>query len=168
MLPFLILLLIIIPVFLANIKNQKLVNLICTIFICLNLVITLSQLNNNHGYFMPDGWSLRKIEQTSNIITRNSKSHPNFNVASLLDGDTRAYPIRYMLSLTNQPIQDYTSYPQNDYLYVVSKNDVNQITDIKVWEIDSLRPFKIVQKWDMEDKITLYLLERIKDSSLAH
>lgn len=161
LLPFLMLLLIIIPVFLTYIKPNRLMWIICSFFLGLNLIITFSGLNNNHGYFMPDGWSLKKIDQTAGIISESASSHPNFNVASLLDGDTRTYPLRYMLSLTNQPVQDFTSYPQNDYLYVVGK-DAKQITDSKVWEINSLRPFRIEKEWQVGDGVTLYLLSRIK------
>lgn len=160
LLPFLMLLLIIIPVFLSSVKSS-LINLICFLFLSLNLLITISQLNNNHGYFMPDGWSLNKIEQTADIIATSAKTHPNFNVASLLDGDTRTYPIRYMLSLTNEIPGDYTTYPQNNYLYVVARN-VSQIDNSTVWEIQSLRPFKIEEEWQMGDGIILYLLAKIK------
>lgn len=161
LLPFLSLLLILIPVYLANIKNQKLIKYVCLAFLGLNLIITVSQLNNNHGYFMPEGWSLKKIEQVSNIISESSSTHPNFNVASLLDGDTRTYPLRYMLSITNQPVQDFTSYPQNDYLYVAA-NSKEQVINSNVWEINSFKPYKIEQKWLMGDGITLYLLARNK------
>lgn len=165
LLPFLMTMLILIPVFLTYLKNVRFVNLVCFLFVGLNLIITLSQLNNNHGYFMPDGWSLKKIKEVSSIIAIDAASHPNFNVASLLDGDTRTYPVRYMLSLTNEPPQNYTAYPQNDYLYVLARS-ADQIVDSTVWEITALKPFTIETVWETGDNINLYLLARNKDITL--
>jgi 4-amino-4-deoxy-L-arabinose transferase-like glycosyltransferase len=160
-LPLLMLLLIIIPAVLSLIKSERFTNLICIFFLGANFVITIFQLNNNHGYFMPDGWSLNKIEQTSKIISVSVGSHPNFNVASLLDGDTRTYPVRYMLTVAGSPSEDFTTYPSNNYLYVTGR-DKKQIINSDVWEISSLRPFKVEQEWDMGDGIILFLLARIR------
>ncbi|MDD2822858.1 MAG: glycosyltransferase family 39 protein [Candidatus Daviesbacteria bacterium] len=163
LLPLLMLLLIIISVYLSSLRPSKFINITCFIFLGLNLLITLSQLNNNHGYFMPDGWSLKKIDQVSRIIIESASIHPNYNVASLLDGDTRTYPLRFVLSLKGNAPQDYTSYPQNDYLYVVDRDDINKVINSNVWEINSMKPFNIEQAWQMDDGISLYLLARVKN-----
>lgn len=163
-LPFWITLLVLLPIYFSNIKHQKLFLFLAGLLITINTFITFSQLNNNHGYFMPPGWSLKKIEQVANIIGLDTDKHQNFNVASLLDGDTRAYPLRFVLETQGKSPGAVTAYTANDYLYIVARNE-QEITGSTVWEINSFKPFQIGAKWEMEDNITLYRLDRKKNTA---
>jgi len=97
-LPFWIILIVLIPGYLSTVKTKSLTFLAITLII-LNFIVSLSMLGANHGYFMPEGWNLKKIKFAGEIIIKDSKDHSNFNVASLLDGDTRAYPLRYIVEV---------------------------------------------------------------------
>lgn len=148
-----------IPAYISYAKHQKILLISMLLLIITNTIITVSQLNDNHGYFMPAGWSLKKIEQVADIINLDAEKHQNFNVASLLDGDTRTYPLRYSIEIRNKfpgPVTDYSS---NDYLYVVARTQ-EEIIKSTVWEIYSTKPFQIKEKWKLQDGIVLYRLDR--------
>lgn len=158
-LPLFFALLLFIPAYLTYTKHQKMFFFLASLLIVINTIITFSQLNNNHGYFMPAGWSLKKIEQVGNIISLDTNKHANFNVASLLDGDTRSYPLRFVLERQGKFPGLVTAYNANNYLYVVARTE-EEIVKSTVWEINSLKPFCIGQKWQLEDNVVLFRLDR--------
>lgn len=162
LIPFWTLLLIIIPVIIESIFNTKIANIIVVILVASNLFFSLDKLNDNHGYSMPDGWSLKKIVYTSKIIAKDSPEHPNFNVAALLDPVSRAYPLRYATEVYGQKPEPVENYPSNNYLYVVSRYNRNKMSEITTWEVTSFYPFKIGETWDLKDGIYLYRLDRIR------
>ncbi|MBI2011807.1 glycosyltransferase family 39 protein [Candidatus Daviesbacteria bacterium] len=67
LLPLWIILIILIPTLLF-INFKRLGYFLISTLIAINLVSTLSNLNNNHGYDMPKGWSLQKIQSTAKLI----------------------------------------------------------------------------------------------------
>ena len=164
LLPFWILLPIIIPVAVENIFSKKVGTVIIALLIVVNLVFSIGRLNNNHGYSMPDGWTLKKIVYTSKIISQDSLNHPNFNVASLLDSVSRAYPLRYATEVSGLKPEPVENYPSNNYLYLVTRNNEEKIFKITTWEVTSFVPFKIGKTWDLGDGINLYRLDRILSS----
>lgn len=160
-LPLWVLLILIIPAFMQEFLPKKMSLAVFIILVGLNLTAALSQLNTNHGYFMPAGWSLKKIEKVGLIIAEDTQTHPNFNVASLLTGDTKAYPLRYVVEVAGMKPGAVEHYPQDNYLYVVARNDVKEVVNSHTWEIKSLSPFQIGASWNMNDNITLYRLDRV-------
>lgn len=160
-LPLWLLFILIIPAFLQEFLPKKMLLPAIIILVGLNLTATLSQLTTNHGYFMPSGWSLKKIEKVGQLIAEDAQTHPNFNVSSLLDGDTRAYPIRYVVEVAGIGPGAVEKYPQNNYLYVVARDNVKEVLDSQTWEIQSFSPFQIGASWDMDDNIRLYRLDRV-------
>ena len=130
------------------------------LLICVNLFTSISNSKIDHGYNMPAGWSLASIKKTSELIATDSKINPNFNVASLLDGDTRSYPIRYFLLILNQQPDSVANYPNNDHLYVVA-NSKEDIDNTKTWEVVSHKPFNFGGYWKINDNIQLYRLDKI-------
>lgn len=167
LLPLWVLLLLYIPVSLLFVykMKEKIVYLFFLLLTFINLIYIVPHLMSNHGYNMPNGWNLRKIEQTAEIITTDTLTHHNFNVASLVDGDTRAYPLRYSLTIRNIPPHDVTNYPSNDFLYVVTTTSRLLLGAGKIWEITSLEPYKVTQQWDLGENIILLRLDRQKTPS---
>ena len=162
LLPLWIMLLILLPVWILKIFPRKIGVILMVILIIFNFLTSAKELQNNHGYNMPNGWTLRKIKDIGKIIAKDSKTHPNFNVASLLDGNTRTYPVRYTTLLYGRQPESVESYPSNKFLYVVSRSDKNNLYTRDTWEIASLRPFKIGKQWNLKDEVFLYRLERVE------
>ncbi len=162
LLPIWITLLILIPAAIENIFNKKIGSLLIFVLILFNLAFSVGRFNNNHGYSMPDGWNLKKIDIAGKIISKDSLNHPNFNVASLLDSVMRAFPIRYVVEVNGSMPESVESYPSNNYLYVVSRYNHNDMFEVTTWEVTSFYPFEIGKTWDLNDGIYLYRLDRIR------
>jgi hypothetical protein len=161
-LPFWVMSLLLLPIMLEKLVTKKIGIIIMTFVISVNLINTLSQLNNNHGYTMPDGLTMKKITNAGKIISEDAKTHPNFNVASLLDGNTRNYPLRYTVLVNHAVPADVDQYPSNNFLYITARANQNDLVHSKTWEITSFYPFNIGKKWNLGDDIYLYRLDRNK------
>jgi hypothetical protein len=105
---------------------------------------------------MPDGVTLGKIEMIGTVIERDSKNHPNFNIAETLDGGTRAYQYRYSVLVKGGTPESVTNYPNNNFLYLVSREKF----DTKTWEVSSMKPFVVGEKWNFGDGVYLYRLDK--------
>lgn len=117
-------------------------------------------LGDKYPVGMPKGTNLGTIKNISSVIANDSPSQ--YEVASIVDGETRAENIRYLLQYVNQkPPLGYDQYPNTGTLYVVSYINQDPLTK-SVWEIDSLKPAKIVNTWQINDLIKLTKIERIK------
>ena len=106
-------------------------------------------INTNSPFARLFSWSLNQNEitlsDTKNIATIIAKDNPpeKFNTAVLLDFDTRAHPLRYILTyqhnLKPQPVENYTNI---DALYVLSPKDYD-MNSPQVWELQTFMPYKI-------------------------
>lgn len=144
-----------------NSKNYFLKALI--VFLTLQIFLTnIFNLNltRNNGYTMPEGWNQIGIKTASNMIAADVDSQKKFNVASTLDGDTRARPYRYLLEIRGKIPQDVEAYPSSDVLYLISRDEEQKIKSYTVWEIASFAPFNITKKWPIQNGIWLYRLEK--------
>jgi 4-amino-4-deoxy-L-arabinose transferase-like glycosyltransferase len=163
-LPFWVILLIIIPVAIDNVFNKRIGNIIISVLVITNLIFSVSRLKNNHGYSMSEGWTLKKIDYVGKLISKDSLNYPNFNVASLLDSVTRAFPIRYAVIINGSIPEPAENYPSNNYLYLVTNYSQEKIFEVTTWEVTSFYPFKIGETWDLKDGFYLYRLDRILSS----
>lgn len=161
-LPVWILFLCIMPIFIEKIFPRKIGFILMGLLVVFNLIQSGSALHNNHGYTMPAGWTMKKIVQVGKIISLDSKKHNNFNVASILDGNTRTYPVRYTTLIHGGKPDSVENYPKNDYLYLISDKNENNIFKKTTWEVTVFKPFIIGAKWNLNDNVFLYRLDRIK------
>lgn len=163
-LPVWILFLFILPIGGEKLFPSKSGLVIIVLLIAFNFFSSIMLLNNNHGYTMPSGWTLKKINAIGQIISLDSRTHPKFNVASLLDGNTRTYPVRYTTEINGGTPDAVENYPSDNYLYVVSYGDASRLFHVSTWEVVSLAPFQIGSTWALGDNIYLYRLDRIKST----
>lgn len=112
-----------------------------------------------NGFGMPENWNYPSEQKTSQIILRENKS--NYNIASLLSGDTRDYPLRYLLTIAGNPPLPVEQYPNATFLFVTSPHDQNSTINNQVWEISSFCPCRVQKSWAIQEKISLYLLAKI-------
>lgn len=109
-----------------------------------------------HGYGMVADWSYLDEEKAHQIIK--AKNVKNFNVVNL-GYDTIAEVQKYLLKEDNIVI-NYYDYWYNDYLYIIS--DRQEFLNDPAYEVKNINPGQVIQKWDINDRYKLYLVEKIK------
>lgn len=115
-------------------------------------------LDRQEGFTMPKGWNLSGIKKVSKIIAGDVSSGKTFNIASTLDGDTRARPYRYLVEVMGKIPLDVEHYPESDAIYLIARDDQEKIKSYTVWEVSSFSPFTIEKYWDIQNGIKLYKL----------
>lgn len=103
-------------------------------------------------------WTYLDQINTSKVILE-KKCLDNYNIASTIQGDTRFYDLRYLLTINNCSPSGVENYPNNQYLYLISNKD-NPYQET-VWEIDVFKPFELKEKIKINPNINLFLIERI-------
>lgn len=125
-------------------------------------LLNLSQVNlwRKNGYTMPEGWNMNGVQKATKIINEDLKFNKikNYEVAALLDGDTRAYSYRYFLEVMGQKPMGVEDYPQAEFLYVIGRGEENFILSYPVWEIYSFLPAKVDKIWEIQNNVKLFKL----------
>jgi len=139
------------------VKKQYLaILLIIYISSSLNKVLPLAK----NGFTMPKGWNYLGIKKSAKIILKENKN--NYNIANILSGDTRDYSLRYLLTISNNnPPLVVEAYLWSDFLFVVSRDNPETTLSNPVWEINSFCPCEVTKKWEIQNNINLYLLEKV-------
>jgi len=146
--------------FADNIKH-KFAQVLLIAVVIMNVLTSTQQLHQNHGYYMPDGWSMNKIKKVANIIQSDAVGwQGNFNILSLIEGDTRAYSLRYTLETMNRAPAKVTDYNQNNALYVVYKDSLKSVTESLSWELKEFSPYTLGYTWDIGDNVFLCRLDK--------
>jgi hypothetical protein len=136
------------------------------LLIGLILLVQLARLDLNppQGYTMPAGWNFPKSYAIAKLIAQDvGQLQPvNFNLTSMLDGDSRALPLRYLLISQFRTIPlGVESYPQAQVLYVLTRLPQVDILSHGLWEISSSGPKQITGSWTLADNIYLYRLQKL-------
>lgn len=103
---------------------------------------------------MPKDFNYKKLEQTGDIVLADNPS--DFNIVNKLSGDTRFYPLRYLLTIQGRVPMEVDKYPDAKTLYVVT--DQESILNDSVWEISSFKPRNIENSWNLGENIKLLKL----------
>lgn len=101
--------------------------------------------------------NMNLVKKAAKIISKDAAG--NFNIANLLEGDTRGHAFRYLLRLEGKEPLGVEVYPATAVLYVVSPQET-AILDYPVWEITSLLPAEVVQVWPVDAGVYVYKLVR--------
>jgi hypothetical protein len=105
---------------------------------------------------MPDNWSYKDLVVTKETILKIEKE--KYNVVNLLSGDSRFYPLRYLLR--DEHLEEINNYKDLDTLLVVAKNDSqNEIENSRVWEIASFGG-KVLEVKKINEVNSLYILKK--------
>ena len=100
-------------------------------------ILGKNDFSRNHGYTMPEGVTTKTVEKAAAIIADDIRDKGGtFEVANTLDGDTRAYPYRYVLTSVHKlkPL-GVEKYPEADRLYIVSREPGKKLLEDKRWEL---------------------------------
>ncbi len=121
-------------------RNKIVVVALLLGYLFFNLVSPFTRIFS--GGLKPEEVTLADTKKVASLI---AKTNPptKFNVAVLLDFDTRANPLRYILTyqhnLKPQPVENYNDI---DALYVLSLKDYD-MQQPRVWELQTYLPYKI-------------------------
>lgn len=103
-------------------------------------------------------WNYPEQKKVVNLIIKNG-CPKNFNIATTIQGDTRAHDLRYLLNIKNCKPMGVEEYPMAEKLFLVAP--VNRPPDTEtVWEISCLGKFEIKQKINLTNEIIFYELLR--------
>jgi hypothetical protein len=103
------------------------------------IIFTLGKndFSRDHGYTMPAGVTTRTIAMAAAVIADDMGGKGGtFEVANTLDGDTRAYPYRYVLTAVHKlkPL-GVEKYPEAARLYIVSREAPEKLLIDRRWEL---------------------------------
>jgi len=118
------------------------------------------------GYFTPSpspldnlsGWAYQFQKKAATLITQNG-CPKNYNIASTIGGDTRAYDLRYLLTISQCPPMEVEQYLNNQTLFLVAPTTRPPETET-VWEVNSFKPFKVTQQQKINDQVVFYRLNK--------
>lgn len=89
----------------------------------------------------------RQIAQIISQDVRKNNLQGKFNLANIVDGNTRGIYYRYFLELNQTPAMRVEDYPRAEVLYVLSKEDADFVLNYPVWEINSFLPQAVADHW---------------------
>jgi len=138
-------------------RKNKLMGILLILFL---VFLNLSQINlfRKNGYTMPDGWNMIGVQKVAKIVAQDVNDNKKYEIAAILDGDTRAYPYRYFLEVMGKKPMNVKDYHKAKTLYVIGRGDNNFILSYPVWEIYSFLPAKIDRVWDIQNNVKLFRL----------
>lgn len=146
-------------IWLFSILRKRLLIIACFMVLFFVLNLGAFRLFDTHGFSMSPNWTLGKIKKAARIIEKDNEDK-KYNVAMLVDAETQAQPLRYLLDRSTNPPMRIDQYAEPQYLYVVSEPGTT-IFKFDVWEVNSVRPFKIEKVWSLGDGYTIQLVKRV-------
>ncbi len=114
---------------------------------------------NDTGITMPIGFNSAAYSKMRDIIINEHKDQ--FNILDQLTGESRALYLRAILTVSGNSPMQITDYPSAKFLYVFTKNPANDVLKSDQWEIQVLKPARLLKEWHIQNEINLYLLEKI-------
>jgi len=105
----------------------------------------------------PEGWTIERQKLAAGLIIEDNET--GFEVATVIDSDTRAGELRWWLKRAGYEPMSVIDYDKTDILYLVAPESRPPETET-VWEVKSLRPFKIEKKIDLGEDFIFYKLVR--------
>ncbi len=112
------------------------------------------------GFRMVSGWNYRGVEKAAEIIL--AENRENYNIVDILTGDSRAMALRYLLTIAGKKPLGVVEYPKAEALFIYSKVPIEQLFRHSMWEIDVIKPEKVIKRWHLQNGIYLYLVEKRK------
>lgn len=112
-----------------------------------------------HAFWAPASPWNYLVEKKIYETIKSTGMTKNFNVANLAYYDTPAVVIKYFMKRDGYTI-NYEDYYQNKYLFVVSEGQ-KYLTNPS-YEVAMFKPHKFLEQWKINERYTLFLLEREK------
>lgn len=128
------------------------------IFIYLFVNLTSQRISFSKALGMNEAFTIKNWDRAAAVIALDKPQ--NFNVAALLDFDSRANPLRYFLKFRydKRPF-DFEHYKEAEALYVLASSNYDFDKAI-AWEIDVYRPFKVITLGKIDSNYAVFKLTR--------
>jgi hypothetical protein len=104
------------------------------------------------------GWSIKTQKEVVNIIDKGNEG--KFEVAETISSDTRATDVRWWLREVGVDVMKVEEYDKAPVLYLVTTPDRPPESET-VWEVSSIRPFKVLLKVELGEGLLLYKLAKL-------
>ena len=147
-------------IFINKIKNKKSTSLLLVVAVGVMLWLQTNVFASYAPLDIIKGWNYKEQQLVADLITKNG-CPKNYQVATTIQGDTRAYDLRYLLNLKKCEPIGVEDYPNAERLFLVAPIDRPPETET-VWEVSSFREFKINRQEKLTEKIVFWELEKIK------
>ena len=142
----------------SNFKNKTKSNIFLIILFSTLSLIQIKLFSAYVPLDIIDGWNYSEQNLVADLIIKNGCPE-NFEVAATVQGDTRAYDLRFLLNLRKCEPMEVENYPKAEKLFLIAP--VNRPPEMEtVWEVISFGKFKINQKIDLGSDIIFYHLEK--------
>lgn len=133
------------------------------VFLGLILIISVSLcqvflIRDIMPYGHPIGWNYVIEKEVVKKILNNS-CPSDFNIASTVSGDTRSYDLRFLLTRMGCKPMDVDKYPEAKTLFLVAPKNRRPEKET-VWEVSSMKKFKIKREESLSETINFYELEK--------
>lgn len=100
-------------------------------------------------------------KKVTELILKDLKDNESkFEVAATVNADTRVWALRWWLKMAKKIPMSEVDYDKADILYLVSPKD-RLPQDDTVWEVFTLRPFKIIFQKSLGNDLIFYKLAKI-------
>lgn len=142
-----------------KIKNKKNAFLWLTIVLGVTLWLQTSFFTSYKPTDLTEGWGYKEQQLVVDLIVRDG-CPKNFEIAATVQGDTRAYDLRYLLDLKKCKPMGVEDYLKAEKLFLVAPIDRLPEKET-VWEVSSLGKFKINREEKITEKIVFWELEKI-------
>ncbi|MFA6007163.1 MAG: hypothetical protein WC784_00770 [Candidatus Shapirobacteria bacterium] len=107
---------------------------------------------NYHGLNYPTQLKITQSIANNCPITK-------YNIASTNQGDTRAYDLRYLLTINHCSPDTVDNYPKDQTIFLIAPSSRPPLTE-SVWEISSFKPFKVNKTEKLNNDLFLYRLDK--------
>jgi len=142
-----------------NICSRLLGYMVIVAFVVLYVIFNLTskKVSFVNAVGMSAGFNIIKLDVAARVISLDCPKD-NFNVAMLLDFDSRAHPLRYLLNyryrLKPKGIEQYSDI---DTLYVIASSNYN-FGEALAWEVKTFAPFKVHILKEIDQNYFVYKL----------
>jgi hypothetical protein len=158
--PLLPLMIVIMGNFVSKLLKSKLKLITSLSFISIAIIFLYVDL----GYYgqdpiFPSDLNIKNQQVIVNEIIKDNEQH--FTVAETVSGDTQATEIRWWLRKAGKSVVAVDKYPEANICYLIAKDNRPPESE-DVWEISSLKPFRVEYKKTIADQMYLYKLVKIK------
>lgn len=145
--------------FLYNIGRKKIFIVPTLILSSLSFYFVLSAFGPQGQKAMHyPGWNIATQKKVANIIIKDNEK--DFEVAETVSSDTQATDIRWWLRQEGTNAMKVDQYKEAPVLYLVAPLSRPPETET-VWEVSSLKPFKIITKVELDKDLFMYKIKRI-------
>ena len=146
--------------FINKIKNKKNASLLLVVALGAMMWLQTNVFASYDPLDVIEGWNYKEQQKVADLIVKNGCPN-NYQIATTIQGDTRAYDLRYLLNLKNCQPMGVEEYLRAEKLFLVAPIDRPPETET-VWEVDSLGKFKINRQEKLTEKIVFWELEKMK------